>query len=346
MVCASHTFDILCDLMNYGKECISISTNYINKYVRKISIINLIIPTVLSVFLIGLNHIISFSDIMSPVYITSASKAVRYYSKDKRIADVYLKNLYYTGYNSIVNNKIDGYYYYTIENGTCTFVLVDAKSIDTPVNTLTSYSAKAIIKKNNKQITNMISKFSNDLSWTMDGMLNVSSACYIDETAYNTNLYLYLMIFAFILTVLIMSYLIINTIYIIFPAFCPACICFKKISNPSDTLTNVNYEIDHSVINTKKIIITENYFIYHSCFNIVILPVNKITKIYKNISVHRLYTKLYKKKIYKKYNLYVTCKNNHTYHMHDISSDTITSVCDYIELTYPEITLLKMHNRM
>lgn len=326
----------------------NILNNYINKYVRRISIVNLIIPSILSILLLGVSHIISFSDLTSPVYITSASSAEKYYNKDRRIADVYLTNLYYTGYNSIVDNKIDGYYYYSIEDSICTFVLVDAKSISKPTNILESYSAKAVIKKNNKQISNMIAKFSNDLSWTMDGMMNVSSACYIDETAYNTNLYIYLMICTFILNVLIISYVVINVIYIIFPSFCPSCLQFKRMANPSDTITNVNYEIDHSVINTDKIIITENYFVYHSAFNLIVLPINKITKIYKNVSVNHL---PFRKKNSntndkRRYNMYVKCKNKHTYHMHDIDSDTLIKVSDYIEHTYPEITLLKMHNKM
>ena len=70
----------------------NILNNYINKYVRRISIVNLIIPSILSILLLGVSHIISFSDLTSPVYITSASSAEKYYNKDKKTDTVQKRN--------------------------------------------------------------------------------------------------------------------------------------------------------------------------------------------------------------------------------------------------------------
>lgn len=328
-------------------------TNYIYKYARKISIVNLIIPSVLSILLFILVTIVPLTDVLSPVYITSPSSAEQFYSKGKLMVDIYLKDLYYTGYNSTVNKKVNGYYYYCIENGKCTFILIDAASIDKPSAKLNSYSTKAVLRSNNKQLTKMISKFSNDLSWTKDGMLNVSSFCYIDETAYNTSLYLYLLLCSFVITVLILSYLVINIFYIIAPSQCPACVSFNKISNASDSIELVNEELDNPIIDLDKIQITENYFVYHSNFSLVILPISSISKMYKHVShtnVHSLkkltHRKKRRRKVTKQYNLYVETKYKHTYHLHDIKPEYLTVLSNYIEHSYPEITIFKMHDKI
>lgn len=262
-------------------------TNIIYRQIRRISMINLIIPIILSIILVIFYFHIPFEDILSPRHLESADQSDTFYSKDVRFVDISFKKLYYTGYDCIKNGNISGYYYYSLDNGKCTFVLVNSKRLNKPDEVIEGYSMKASLEKQNHLIDQMISSFSKDLKWTKDGLLSASSISYIDETGFNSSLYIFSGLCLFVFSTLFLSYIIINIIYIIAPGLSPSCAKFKKLSGDIKKLIRVDNELKKSVqLIADNTTITNNYIVYISNLNVEIIPLNKIDYVNLHIPHH------------------------------------------------------------
>lgn len=248
--------------------------------------INLIIPVILSVFLVILYFKLPFEDMLSPVHLESADQCDELYSKDIRFVDISFGKLYYTGYDCMKNGNISGYYYYSLDNGKCTFVLVDSMRVNKPDEVIKGYSMKASLEKHNHLISQMISSFSKDLKWTKDGLSAASSISYINETGFNSSLYLFLGVCLFILSALFLSYIIINTLYIIAPGISPPCTRFKKLSGDIKKLIRADSELRKCVcLKAGHTAITDHYLIYISNLNVEIVPLKKI----EYVNLHRMH---------------------------------------------------------
>lgn len=264
---------------------ISVNTNYIYKQIRRISLINLTIPAALAILVVVMYIYIPFGDILHPKELINISDTDDMYANDVHFVNVTFDKLYYTGFEYIKNGKTDGYYYYCLYDGKCTFVLLDSDKIKEPKDTITGYSMNASLEKQNDLIKKMISGFSKQLNWTNDGLLSVTSLCFIDETGFNSSMYVFFGICLFILVVMLFSYLAINITYLIAPGLDPACLRFRKITGELKYLMYVDAEInnpDNIVFSSRNLIITDNYFIYNGIFSIDIVPIDSIKKIHKS----------------------------------------------------------------
>lgn len=260
------------------------NSNYIYKQIRRISLINLTIPAVLAIIVVIMYINIPFGDILHPKQLNNTLDADKMYTDDVRFVNASFDKLYYTGYDYIKNGKTAGYYYYSLDDYKCTFVLVDSDNIKEPKDTISGYSMNASLEKQNDLIKKMISGFSKNLDWTNDGLLSVTSVCFIDETGFNSSMYVFFGVCLFILVVLLFSYLIINIVYFVAPGLDPACLKIKKITGNLNCLVQADAEINDSesiIYYSKKIIITNHYLFYRGIFNIDVIPVSAINKIHK-----------------------------------------------------------------
>lgn len=260
------------------------NSNYIYKQIRRISLINLTIPAALAIIVVIMYINIPFGDILHPKQLDNTLDADKMYTDDVRFVNASFNKLYYTGYDYIKNGKTAGYYYYSLDDYKCTFVLVDSDNIKEPKDTISGYSMNASLEKQNDLIKKMISGFSKNLDWTNDGLLSVTSVCFIDETGFNSSMYVFFGVCLFILVVLLFSYLIINIVYFVAPGLDPTCLKIKKITGNLNCLVQADAEINdpESIIySSKKIIITNHYLFYRGIFNIDVIPVSAINKIHK-----------------------------------------------------------------
>lgn len=310
--------------------------NYIYNHIRKISLINLIIPVILSILIAVLFFRIPFSDVLSPRDMSSADLADEFYLSNSRIVELSSEKIYYTGYNQMKNNKIKGYYYYSLEHGVCTFILIDSKRISKPKEIIKNYSLKASIDKQDAMLTKMIKDFSKDLNWTNDGLLSVSSSYYINETGFNENLYLYLGLCLFFMIIILLSYIIINITYIIFPRLCPACANFSKISNGIKEIANVNSELKYSVcLRAGHIIITNNYIVSTNITNLMIIPIRSIDK----INLRSLFAPTFFNSKRKILNMNFICINKVRFSLNYITIEYANAIQDYLKSYAPEIKI-------
>lgn len=310
--------------------------DFIYTHIRKISIYNTIISFAGFGIILALAFYIPFSDILYPVQMSYANSASTVYGSDVEYVEVTLNNAHYTGYDCYRRGKVYASYYYSLINNSCTLILVKNDQHKKLPEVLENYTIKARLIENSKLTEKVISGMSADLDWTKEGLKSVTSAVTIDETEYHLDIYFYLAICLGTIALILISFIIANVIYAIFPALYPACIYFKRLSGRENKIMHVNRELSSGIIfKSGNIILTDNYIISTSSFNIEIIPINKIIWAYEHSTWHHFLW--FKTKL--TYNLNLLCKHRiHAYFPRNTKED-IETVLNYLLSKSPDIIL-------
>lgn len=277
---------------------------------------------------------IPFSDIFYPTQMSYANSASTVYSSDVEYIEVTLNDARYTGYDCYRRGKVYASYYYSLINNSCTLILVKNNSQKKLPEILNDYTIKARLMENSKLTDKVITNLSADLDWTKEGLQSVTSLVTIDETAYHLEVYYYLAICLGSIALILISFIIANIIYAIFPAFYPACIYFKRLSGGNNKIVHVNYELSSRVIlKSGSIILTDNYIVSTSPFNIEIIPIKKIIWAYEHSTWHHFLWF----KIKLTYTLNLLCQHRiHAYSPRNTKED-IDTILNYLQDNYPDI---------
>lgn len=261
-------------------------SNYIYKQIRRISMINMAIPVILTIVLLVIYINFPILEILTPMSINSTTDIDKLYSSNVTYIDITFDSLYYSGYDYIKNGKTLGYYYYSFANDKCTFVLVGSKNLKNPKDSIKGYSMKASIEPQDNLIKQTIADFSKDINWTPDGLLSASTGCYISEISSNTTVLVILGVSLLLSSIALLSYILSNILYAILPGLFPACAKFKKIEGSLKGLIRANLEMknpNYVLFEYGNMIVTKRYFIYMSTFNFDIIPIDKIERVEINL---------------------------------------------------------------
>lgn len=308
--------------------------DFIYTHIRKISIYNTIISLAAFLVILVLSFRIPFSEIFSPAEMSYANSASTVYASDVEYVEITLNDARYTGYDCYRRGKVYASYYYSLVNNSCTLILVKNNNQKKTPEVLENYTIKARLIENNKLTDKVITNLSNDLDWTKEGLLSVTSNVTIDETGYHLDVYFYLALCLGTIALILISFIIANVIYAVFPSFYPSCIYFKRLSGGKDKIIHVNYELSSRIIlKSGSIILTDNYIISTSPFNIEIIPINKIIWAYEHSTWHHFLW--FKTKL--TYTLNLLCKHRiHAYSPRNTKED-IDTVLNYLQDNYPNI---------
>lgn len=308
--------------------------DFIYKHIRKISIYNTIVSLAAFVIIFALAFHIPFTDIFYPIQMSYANSASTVYASDVEYVEITLNNAHYTGYDYYLRGKKYASYYYSLINNSCTLILVKTDHHKKLPEVLDNYTIKARLIENSKSTDKVISSMSADLDWTYEGLNSVVSSITIDETKYHLEIYFYLAVCLGTIALILISFIIANVIYAIFPVLYPACIYFKRLSGRENKIMHVNKELSSNVIlKSGNIILTEHYIISTSPFSIEIIPINKIIWAYEHSTWHHFLW--FKTKL--TYTLNLLCKHRiHAYSPRNTKED-IDVVINYLQDNYPDI---------
>ena len=306
----------------------------IYRHIKKICLLSLAISAVSLSIIIFIIFQIPFNDIFFPTPMSYASSASTVYNSNAEYVEVVLSDVKYTGYDCKLDGKVYASYYYSLINNTCTFILVKNSSKHPLPEVLDDYSVTARLIPIDKKAENMIDNFSKDINWTKDGLDKVTSPVLIDETSYYIDIYYYLAICFFVICLMLVSFIIINIIYVFVPAFYPACLTFNRLSTGHHAIAHVNYELTSRVIlKSGNISLTENYIVATGPLSIEIIPINKIIWAYE----HSTWSRILWFKIKLTYTLHLLCEHRiYTYSPRNTKKN-IDIVLQYLKDNYPNI---------
>lgn len=311
-------------------------TNLIYSHIKHIALRHfslLFIP--LAIIVVSFIHI-PFESVFRPKNLTFANSALTMYNSGNEYVEITLKNIKYTGYDHTHNGKIQASYYYSLVENSCTFILVDTSNMKEIPPILNDHTITAKLVPVNSSLKKVLNSFANEIGWTYDGLYDVTSSIVIDETKYNLSFYTYMAVILFLLFIVIISFIIANFIYFLFPWLYPACISFRRISSHGKGIYDVNNELlSHEIFHSGHISLTKNYLIIFTSFHLEIMPIDKIIWTYKHSRWHRI---LWIKSTLSNSLHFLCYKNTHIYSTRNTKAD-IDAVLDYFKSKYPDIII-------
>lgn len=308
--------------------------DFIYTHIRKICIYSTLISLAAFLVIVVFCFRIPFSDIFYPAQMSYANSASTVYDSDVEYVEITLNDAHYTGYDCYRRGKVYASYYYSLINNSCTLILVKNNGQKKLPEVLNNYKIKARLIENSKLTDKVISNMSIDLDWTKSGIKSVTSAITIDETRYHLYIYYYLAICLGTISLILISFIIANVIYAVFPSLYPACIYFKRLSDGKDKIAHVNFELSsRTILESGNIILTDNYIISKSLFSIELIPINKIIWAYEHSTWHHFLWF----KIKLTYTLNLLCRHRiHAYSPRN-TKENIDTVINYLQDNYPDI---------
>ena len=313
---------------------INMQNNFIYTHIRKISIYNTIISLVAFIVIVMIYFHIPFHDIFYPSQISYANSAYTVFKSDVEYIEITLNDAHYTGYDCYRKGKVYASYYYSLTNNTCTLILVQNDKAKKLPAILDNYTIKARLIENDKLTKEVIANLAADLEWTEEDLTKITAPITINETKYHQEVYFYLALCLGIITLILISYLLANIIYAIFPFCHPSCLYFKRLTNGKRNIAHVDYEVSSKVLlKSGNMILTESYILSIEALNIEIIPINKIIWAYEHSTWHHFLW--FKTKL--TYTLNLFCRHNIHFSSPKNTKEDIDTILNYLQDNYPKI---------
>lgn len=264
--------------------------HYISKNIKTYYKRKLFSPAVYLVLLLLVWHIFSLTELLFPASLTTSDTLESMHRNEIKYVNAQLTDLHFTGYTRTFLGNTTGYYYYTLRNGECFFVLLSPKSCEEGIPTISDIYVSAELSRGSSTYQTLLDNVAKDLNWTGNGIRSKVSAYYLSEPDFNPigNTLLFGFIFATGIYALIS--LVLSLLYILFPWMSPPCQDLGLFGNTKKLLAQAEEELATlPQLATEDIFITEHFFIFTSNYGNAIIPISKIIWIYKYSTMHKFF---------------------------------------------------------
>jgi len=299
-----------------------ISNNIKASYKRKLPC-----PAIYLIIIVFCWHIFSLSELLFPASFTKESTIESLYADENKYVNAHLTDLHFTGYTRTFLGNTIGYYYYTIRNEECYFVLLSPRSCEEGLPFISELTVPAALYPSNDTYQQLLDNVARDLGWTGAGIRSKVSPYYLSQPDFNPigNTLLFLFIFgtgAYALISILLAVL-----YIKKPVLSPPCRDLGLYGDKEVLLEQAEEELATlPQLATEDIFITEHFFILVSEYGIAIIPIDQIIWIYKYSTMHKFFwyhfSITYTLHISANKHLYLRCPKN-------VKSD-IDGIADYL----------------
>lgn len=305
------------------------------KYIQDAKKRRLIAPAVFIVFLFLIMHIFSIKNWLFPLKIAGADEAQGMYENGKSYVYCTPQRLLYTGIDHRKDGKVDGYYYYSLEDGRCSYYLIAARAKSAqPV--LQNYSLNARILQEDELASDLDRLMAQQLGWTTDGVDDVTSDYILSEIDYNRrNIWLISVMIAVSFTGALAH--IVVLLYDMMNPYAASDFRFLGDKNERrDVILEANREYNERVLfMSQGMYITDNYFIYHAGEEFAIVPLEDITWAYKHSSLWWAIGT----KHFITYNVRLVTIYHKTYVFRGKTKESCDGLLDSLAIQHPEILI-------
>jgi len=262
-----------------------ISNNIKTYYKRK-----LFSPALYLIILLTVWHIFSLTELLFPASMTADNTLESMYREDVKYVNAELNDLHFTGYTRTFLGNTTGYYYYTLRNDECFFVLLSPKTCEegNPIIPTTTVSAE--LSRGGTSYQTLLDNVAKDLNWTPNGIRSKVSAYYLSEPDFNPLGNTFLFGFIFVTGIYAFISLALSLLFIRFPWMSPPCQDLGLFGNARELLVQAEEELATlPQLATEDIFITEHFFIFTSIYGNAIIPIKEIIWIYKYSTMHKFF---------------------------------------------------------
>lgn len=306
-------------LLNYDQY---ISRNIKEHYKRR-----LIPPVVYLILLLSVWNIFSLNDVFFPARMSAEATLESLAKSDTRYINATLNDLHFTGYTRTFLGSTTGYYYYTVQNGECFFILLSPDSCEEGLPTISEITVSAKLIRGGDTFSLLLNNVAKDLNWTSSGIKSKVSPYHLSEADFNPIGNTFLLFFITTTGIYALVAVTLSILFIWKPLLSPTCQDLGLFGDTKELLELAEEELATlPQLATEDIFITEHFFIFTSVYGNAIIPINEIIWIYKHSTLNKFlwhhFSISYTLHITANKRLYLQCPKN-------IKSD-IDGIMDYL----------------
>ena len=301
--------------------------HYITRSIKAVYRHKLMAPFIYLILLTILWFSLPLSDILFPKKAADYTQIIENYENGNSYIETELTDLYFTGYTNTYFGQTTGYYYYTVKDDTCMFVLLSPYTSEQGLPHIESARVRGKVLYQGKTYQQLVEAMAKDLSWTSAGIQNKVSGYVLSEPAFFSLLSFLVFALFFATGIYAIAVIVISTIYIVFPVLSPPCRRLGRFGKASKLLAQAEEELATlPQLATEDMFITEHYFIEIAASGIAIVPIQEMIWIYKHSTLHKIFwyhfNISYTLHITANKHLYIECPKN-------VKSD-IDGIIDYL----------------
>ena len=264
--------------------------HYISKSIKSVYRRKLIAPFLYMLLLAAVWVLTPLSSLLFPSGASGYGEIASHYEKGDTYIETTLTDLYFTGYTSSFFGQNTGYYYYTVLDGECVFVLLSPRTSEEGLPFIEETQIRGKILYQGRAFEQLTQALAEDLSWTASGMTGKVSPYVLSEPAFFSPLSVLLLALFFATGLYALVSIIISFLYILFPVLSPPCRQLGRFGKARELLAQAEEELATlPQLATEDMFITEHYFIEIADFGIAVVPIQEIIWIYKYSTLHKLF---------------------------------------------------------
>lgn len=306
-------------LLNYEHY---ISRNIKEYYKRK-----LIPPVVYLLFLLLVWNIFSLNSVFFPAKMPTDATLDSLSKKGMHYVTATLTDLHFTGYNRTFWGNTTGYFYYTVQNEECFFILLSPDSCEEGLPVISEITVSAKLMRGGDTFFLLLDNVAKDLNWTASGIKSKVSPYHLSQPDFNPIGNTILLAFMTGTGLYALISVIFSILFFLKPILSPAGQDLALFGDANALLEQAEEELATlPQLATEDIFITEHFFIFTSVYGNAVIPIKEILWIYKYSTLNKFlwhhFSISYTLHITANKRLYLQCPKN-------IKSD-IDGIMDYL----------------
>lgn len=257
-------------------------------HIRKTSIKHFLLPIIplgLAFFLLAS---LPFKEVFYPIEVSSSQEAIEQFHNGANYVIVNPEKIYYSGYDIMKGDTVDGVYYYDIASDSkCFFYYLDeAKGNIIEAGKNTGIFVK--FEKSDGLFENMLELLSSTIDWDYNDLEKITVKEIMVQA--DNQIWKYQLTFAAILFIIVYCgcMFLSNMIYAIVPVLHPAIRRVKrynKYKSYKAMSEDLDYQVVTDILEAGGMYITEKYFIHLGAFYVDIIPLNEIVFVYEHSKI-------------------------------------------------------------
>lgn len=309
--------------------------SYIIDTIRKALFWQLIFPFLLLLAALTVYIKTPKDNFFNPRPLNSKSHYENFYNRDLPHVTVEVPALYYTGFDYLVNGRVCGHYYYTLNDGYCQFYLLDREggtAEDGPVGPVSLRGR--LIELEPVEYNTLVKSMAEKLGWSAASLTEITAGYAVSTLPYPFyfNLFFYLLLYGCLF--LTTFDLMLSVSYIIWPYSSPTFRYLKAFGEVRTLLPKVEMEIKHvTMAQAGSMYLTPNYMINLDTVRTLILPLQSVLWIY----YHSHLSRLPGLRLRLNYTLHIVARDGRTYDFTKKKKEELDFILDIIRERRPEI---------
>ncbi len=308
----------------------------LTKHIRRIVLRNFPFPVILFIAALIFFSLIPAGSLGSVKQVHGNEEIIDAYKNGAEFVRCSFNKLYYSNFDFYKGDDIAGYYYYSLEEDSCVFVLVPVTAFPKGEKTdvLKNYSATAMLVRNDDSFKSFLSDFADDIGWNAAGLTSITASFSVDQVTGNTIAYYFIFFITIFVMIACAGLIVVEIIFFAKPVYHISLSKLKLFGKSRYDLDAIDAELENDTkLQIGSVYISSNYLVECGRFSLDVIPIEKIVWMYH----FSHYRHALSPRAPLTFSLCVYTDPYHRYTIHRKTKEIVDVITEYFNKNYPDV---------